>query len=143
MSARVARRVGLARGGDDAARADPGAATSINPDRPDVTNSPQLVDTGLVQIESGVTWTRQDAAHRAFGTPIVARIGVRDWLEAQVGSDGLLTQTDMGEHATGVGNVRLGAKVRLLANPGQPRPLHDPSDGESAGGAWRETTGVG
>ena len=40
---------------------------------------------------------------------------MRDWLEAQVGSDGLLTQTDMGEHATGVGNVRLGAKIRLLA----------------------------
>jgi hypothetical protein len=71
----------------------------------------------LVQIESGVTWTRQDAAHRAFGTPIVVRIGVRDWLEPQVGSDGLLTQTDMDEHATGVGNVRLGAKIRLLANP--------------------------
>ena len=71
----------------------PGAVTPINPDRPDVTNSPLLVDTGLVQIESGATWTRQDAAHRAFATPIVARIGVRDWLEAQVGSDGLLTQT--------------------------------------------------
>jgi hypothetical protein len=93
-----------------------GPVMAINPDRPDVTNSPLLIDTGLVQIESGATWTRQDAAHRAFGTPIVARFGVREWLEAQVGSDGLLTQTDMGEHATGVGNVRLGAKVRLLAN---------------------------
>jgi len=94
-----------------------GAVMPINPDRPDVTNSPLLVDIGLVQVESGVTWTRQDAAHRALSTPIVARIGVRDWLEAQVGSDGLQTQTDMGEHATALGNVRLGAKVRLLANP--------------------------
>jgi hypothetical protein len=95
----------------------PDAVGPINPDRPDVTNSPQLIHPGLVQIESGVIWTRQDEAHRAFSTPVVARIGVRDWLEAQVGSDGLVTQTEMGEHATGVGNVRLGAKVRLLANP--------------------------
>lgn len=94
----------------------PAAATPINPDRPDVTNSPQLVDPGIVQIESGVSWTRQDAEHRYFDSPIVARIGVRDWLEAQVGSDGLLTQTEMGEHATGIGNIRLGAKVRLLAD---------------------------
>ena len=60
--------------------------------------------------------TRQDAEHHAFGSPIVARIGVRDWLEAQVGGDGLLIETRPGERATGIGNVRLGAKVRLLAD---------------------------
>jgi outer membrane putative beta-barrel porin/alpha-amylase len=94
----------------------PGVEMPINPDRPDLTNSPRLVDPGIVQIEAGVIRTRQDAGHHAFSSPIVARIGVRDWLEAQVGDDGLLVETEMGERATGIGNVRLGAKVRLLAD---------------------------
>lgn len=89
---------------------------TIDPDRPDLTNSPRLVVPGMVQVEAGVIQTRQDAEHHTFSSPIVARIGVRDWLEAQVGSDGLLSQTEMGERATGIGNVRLGAKVRLLAD---------------------------
>ena len=92
------------------------AAVPISPDRPDLTNSAHLVNPGIVQIEAGVIQTRQDAEHHAFGSPIVARIGVRDWLEAQVGSDGLLIATGAGERATGIGNVRLGAKVRLLAD---------------------------
>jgi hypothetical protein len=94
----------------------PGAEMPISPDRPDLTNSPMLIDPGIVQIEGGVTRTRQDPELQTFGSSIVARIGVRDWLEAQVGSDGVLIQTEMGERAIGVGNVRLGAKVRLLAD---------------------------
>jgi hypothetical protein len=93
----------------------PAAAMSINPDRPDLTNSPQLVAPGIVQLEMGVIQTRQEQVHR-FGSPVLARIGARQWLEAQVGIDGLLIQTDLAERVTGIGNVHVGAKIRLMGD---------------------------
>jgi len=90
----------------------------IEPDRPDVTNGTHIVDTGLLQIEIGGLFTRAAAQHHAFGSPVSARVGVTDWLEARVGNDGILTQTDGSSRATGVGNTQLGAKLRLWADPG-------------------------
>src|SRR5262249_6291666 len=39
-------------------------------------------------------------------------------LEVRVGGDGLLSQVDADSRATGFGNVNLGAKLRLWADPG-------------------------
>ena len=49
---------------------------------------------------------------------MTARIGLFDWLEGRIGTDGFLIQTDGEAHATGMGNVQIGAKLRLWANPG-------------------------
>ena len=90
----------------------------LEPDRPDVTNGSHIVGIGLLQIEFGGIYTRSTPGERAFGSPFTARIGLFDWLEARIGTDGFLTQTDGDSRATGMGNVQLGAKLRLWADPG-------------------------
>jgi len=54
---------------------------------------------------------RRHAVHRARGA-------LFEWLEARIGTDGLLTQTDGFTNVTGIGNVQVGAKLRLWADPG-------------------------
>jgi len=90
----------------------------LEPDRPDVTNGTHIVGTGLLQIEFGGLYTRSTPGERTFGSPFSARIGLFDWLETRIGTDGFLTQTDGNSRATGMGNVQIGAKLRLWANPG-------------------------
>src|SRR5260221_11589895 len=90
----------------------------IEPDRPDVTNGTHIVDIGLLQIEIGGLYTHAGTNQHAFGSPFTARAGLFDWLEARVGTDGGLVQADATGRATGLGNVQLGAKLRLWADPG-------------------------
>ena len=98
----------------------PGQET-VSPDRPDVTNGAHLIAPGFVQIEAGAVHTRNSAADHAFGSPIAARIGVRNWVEVAVGTDGLLSQSTGQTRVTGFGNVQLAAKLRLMAaSDGQP-----------------------
>jgi hypothetical protein len=91
---------------------------AVNPDRPDVTNGTHIVDVGLVQIEFGGLYTRDTPGPRAISSPLTARVGIFDWLEARIGTDGVMTQADGESRATGFGNVQLGAKLRLWADPG-------------------------
>jgi hypothetical protein len=91
---------------------------TIEPDRPDVTNGTHIVDTGLLQIEIGGLFTRASAQQHALGTPLTARIGVTNWLEARVGTDGILMQSDGSTQATGVGGTQIGAKLLLWTDPG-------------------------
>jgi hypothetical protein len=95
-----------------------GAQEAVEPDRPDVTNGTHIVDIGLLQIEIGGLYTHATARQHAFGSPVTARAGLTDWLEARIGSDGLLTQSDGMSRATGLGNVQIGGKLRLWADPG-------------------------
>ena len=90
----------------------------IEPDRPDVTNGTHIVDTGLLQVEIGGLYMHAGARQHALGTPVTARVGLFEWLEARVGTDGLLTQTDGSSSVSGIGNIQLGAKLRLWADPG-------------------------
>ena len=46
------------------------------------------------------------------------RVGLLDWLEARLSSDGYLHATDTSSSVSGAGNVQVGAKVRLFADPG-------------------------
>ncbi len=97
------------------------AQETIDPDRPDLTNSATIVETGALQIELGGIFTR-DSGDRTFGSPLTARIGLRAWLEARVGTDGFVTTSDGHTRATGLGNVQLGAKLRLV--PSSDGPPH-------------------
>jgi hypothetical protein len=94
------------------------APPSLEPDRPDVTNGTHIVDIGLLQIEMGGLYTHPNGGEHAFGTPFTARVGLFDWLEARVGTDGLLLQSDAEGRVSGIGNLQLGAKLRLWADPG-------------------------
>lgn len=88
----------------------------IEPDRPDVTNGPHLVPVGVLQVELGGLFNRTSARAHDSGTPFSVRVGVTPWLEARVDGDGFLSRTDDTGTERGMGNVQLGAKVRLLAD---------------------------
>lgn len=99
-------------------QAPPRDITLSDPDRPDVTNGTHIVDAGLLQIEVGGLYTRAAPGQHAFGSPFTARLGITEWLEGRIGTDGLLTQSDGATTVTGIGNLQLGAKLRLWADPG-------------------------
>jgi hypothetical protein len=89
----------------------------INPDRPDVTNGTNIVDVGLLQLEAGAQHATF-GTQRSLGTPLTLRIGLFEWLEARLGTDGFLHQSDRSSSVSGAGNIQVGAKVRLFADPG-------------------------
>jgi Putative MetA-pathway of phenol degradation len=90
----------------------------IQPDRPDVTNGTSIVDVGLLQVEAGVQHVRMGDSQRNTGTPFGVRIGLFEWLEARVSTDGFLHQTDADSSVAGLGNIQVGTKLRLFADPG-------------------------
>jgi len=94
------------------------AQETIEPDRPDVTNGTHIVDIGLLQVEIGGLYTHAGVDQQAFGSPFTARLGLLQWLEARIGTDGFLSQSDPLGRVTGLGNLQLGAKMRLWASPG-------------------------
>jgi hypothetical protein len=86
----------------------------IDPDRPDLTNTAHLVDVGFVQFEVGGIYTRESDERQLSGSPLGIRIGVRDWIEARFGFDNVLLRAVDGDvKHTGIGNVQLGAKIRV------------------------------
>jgi len=90
----------------------------VEPDRPDVTNGTHIVDTGLLQVELGGLYARTGSDRNGFASPFALRVGLTDWLEARVSSDGVVTQSDGAIRRTGMGNTQVGAKVRAWADPG-------------------------
>jgi hypothetical protein len=100
-----------------AARADDDDA--INPDRPNVANSSQVVGNRRVQLETGVQWDRQrdpDAHVRTLTTPTLLRIGVADALELRVETDGRTIEhasdPGTGAHTVSAGWADLSAGVK-------------------------------
>ena len=94
-------------------------STPLEPDRPDVTNGTHIVDVGLLQVEFGGLFNRTGDGKHNSGTPVTARVGLTTWLEARVSTDGYLSVIDPIEgNQTGLGNVQVGAKLRLWADPG-------------------------
>ncbi|WP_322403203.1 transporter [Massilia luteola] len=90
-----------------AAHADDDA---INPDRPNVANSSQVVGARRVQLETGVQWDRErdDDAHvRTLTTPTLLRIGLSDALELRVETTGR-TIAHASDPATGAHTVSAG-----------------------------------
>jgi hypothetical protein len=99
-----------------AARADD---DTINPDRPNVANSSQVVGSGRVQLETGLNWDRQrdpDAHLRTLTTPTLLRIGVADALELRLETDGRTIEhasdPSGGAHAVSAGWADFAAGVK-------------------------------
>jgi len=99
----------------------------INPDRPDVANSSQVVGKGVVQLEAGVQWERQrddDLHARTLTTPALLRIGVSDALELSVETDGRTVvhavEPASGAHATtaGFADAAFGFKWHVIEQDG-------------------------
>ncbi|KQY11853.1 hypothetical protein ASD28_04295 [Massilia sp. Root133] len=110
-----------------AARADD---DTINPDRPNVANSSQVVGSHRVQLETGVQWDRQrdlEAHVRTLTTPTLLRIGVADALELRVETDGRTIEhagdPASGAHTVSAGWADLSAGVKWhVADPDGMRP---------------------
>ncbi len=103
-----------------AARAQtPSEPLPLEPDRPDVTNGTHIVDVGLLQMEVGVLRVRLGPGSTNFSTPTTFRVGLTDWVEVRFGGDGFISAADPAAGTnSGMGNVQLGAKIRLWADPG-------------------------
>jgi outer membrane putative beta-barrel porin/alpha-amylase len=104
--------------------AQPAQTPSQTTDLPannDVNDATDNTDVGLLQIELGGQFTSTSSGSWTAGTPFGIRYGAFEWLEVSLGADGYLDQTDpSAPHATGFGNLQLGAKIRLFAALGGP-----------------------
>ena len=90
------------------AHADDGDA--INPDRPNVANSSQVVGDGRVQLEIGANWDRQrndEVRVRTLSTPALLRIGLGETTELRVETDGRSIEHEV-DRATGVRTTAAG-----------------------------------
>src|SRR2546430_930614 len=78
-----------------------GARPELVTDRPDYTESSDIVSPGLLQFESGMSYegTDRDGVHsRSLTVPgALMRIGLVPRLELRLGADGFLAQTVNGE----------------------------------------------
>lgn len=86
-------------------------------DRPDFTESSEVVGRGMVQLESGFA-LEGDESNRAITTPtILARIGLTNRMELRVSGDGFMRTWDTARTGaiSGHSDFELGAKVKLLA----------------------------
>ena len=92
------------------------AQTVIEPDRPDLTNGAHLLPVGSVQFELGASRTRDSGREHTNAAPVNVRIGVADWLEAEVGVDALVTAGSIDAEATESGAFQVGAKIRLWSD---------------------------
>ena len=92
---------------------------TINPDRPNVANSSQVVGSRRVQLETGLNWDRQrdpDAHARTLTTPTLLRIGLSDAFELRVETDGRTIEhasdPATGDHTVSAGWADLAAGVK-------------------------------
>lgn len=92
-------------------------AQDINPDRPDLTTSAELVPPGTLQLETGVEYARARVAggpaERQLSLQAVLRAGITETLEVSLDGAPFVWLRDEGEHA-GSGDYTLGLKYRLF-----------------------------
>ena len=90
---------------------------AIEVDRPDVTNSTATVGAGAFQLETGGEYARTSTAARAderrFALQMTVRAGVTDRLELRLEGEPLVALRGE-EHATGLGDLTVGLKYRVL-----------------------------
>lgn len=108
---------GLAMGLCCVARPAPGLAQGADEplatDRPDTTETPYVVPRGMVQVESGYTYTRSgDDREHALGEVLV-RVPVSRKAELRFGVPSYLWQRAGGVRATGFDDAFFGAKFAL------------------------------
>lgn len=88
-------------------------------DRPDFTESSEVVGRGVVQIEAGITVEEPDSSVRQVTLPqLLVRIGLGSRVELRLASDGFVSQSLAdagGRHShRGRSDMEIGAKVKLL-----------------------------
>src|SRR6185295_11633355 len=89
-------------------------------DRPDFTESSEVVGHRVVQVETGLRLEQSDAATRQVSTPqMLVRVGVGSRFELRFAGDGFISQsvkTPAGDlHTSGRSDAELGAKFKFLS----------------------------
>jgi hypothetical protein len=95
-------------------------------DRPDITESSQVVDLATLQIETSVQWRRTEYAAadtKTFNTPTLFRFGVGRGFELRLSSDAYSVTSESGPigdpvETSGFGPLIIGAKYHF-AEPGE------------------------
>ncbi len=89
-------------------------------DRPDYTESTEVVHAGWVQVETGVAFERSSTNAILLGSPLF-RIGMGHHLELRAGSDGFLSEADhsIGRGAYGRADTSFGFKYRIAGEKGR------------------------
>ena len=108
-------------GGSAYAQTPPAAAQDVPElvtDRPDFTESSEIIPRGWLQIEGGVSveGDRQDGTpHRGVGLPAaLMRIGLGFKTELRLSAEGLVSESVPGSRSSGHSDMEIGVKVRLL-----------------------------
>lgn len=89
------------------------ADEDISTDRPDFTESPEVLAAGRVQIETSVAWAREKTGGltlRTRSTPTLIRVGLGHELELRLETDGWIRATAAGVSESGRGDLSLGLK---------------------------------
>jgi len=89
-------------------------------DRPDFTESTDVVGHGVIQLETGLTFERSDdASHQVTAPQVLVRVGVGPRVELRFAGDGLISQSSQAPggrvRSTGGSDLEVGAKVTLLS----------------------------
>jgi hypothetical protein len=91
-----------------------GPSERISTDRPDFTESTEVVGRGVVQWEGGFTFEKErDRVGVTSGPYPLLRVGLARTLELRVASDGLKFSRDSGRRASGLADQEVGFKLRL------------------------------
>jgi hypothetical protein len=83
-------------------------------DRPDFTESSEVVGHGLFQFEAGVNYEGDSAARSLTVPGALLRLGFGPRLELRLATDGFLSQRVGGLRVSGAGDAEIGAKIRLF-----------------------------
>jgi hypothetical protein len=89
----------------------------INPDRPDRANSPDTIEPGMAQLESGLVFLRDasgDRPVRRLRLETSFRLGITETLEFDLLGDVFVRERGEGQGTSGIGDTVLAAKWRLF-----------------------------
>ena len=90
------------------------AAQAIDTNRPGFSFSPNVVQTGQWQLETGVSYTRSDSDSRTTSLPTAEfRIGVADQVEVFVSSLSWSETKSSGSDSSGLVDMAVGSKVNI------------------------------
>lgn len=83
-------------------------------DRPDFTESSEVIPAGWLQLEGGISFEGESDA-RAFSAPAtLLRIGLGKRAELRLGAEGLLSEAIGGVRTSGRSDTEIGAKFKVL-----------------------------
>jgi hypothetical protein len=86
----------------------------IVPDRPDFSESSEVVPAGWLQLESGIRFEGEELLREFSAPAALLRIGLGRGVELRLGAEGFLSESVGDIRHSGRSDMEVGAKIRLL-----------------------------